>query len=326
MTQNLAAPENLVLVGDIGGTNARFALIDPSGAVVARDTLAVSNHPRFDDALALFLSTHGHPRAPAAACLAVAGPVTGGKADFTNSAWTIDEVDLRGEFGFETPLVVNDFEALSRFALSPLPADVELIKRGQKVEGAPVLTIGPGTGLGQGLSVPSPGGVVPISTEGGHVTLPAVTKEEIELVKVLMDMLGRRPAAEDIIAGSGMVRLHLAMAKRDGRQSSEPSPAEITDSALKGDGPCRATVAQFCAFLGTVASNAALSTGARGGVMLAGGILPKIKPLFLSSPFTERFIGESTMGDYLELMPVDLLVAGDAALRGAAQLLRDRGC
>lgn len=313
----------LVLTGDIGGTNARFALVDADNNVTATETLKVIDYENFDEALKAFLDDAGH--APYAACFAVAGPVTKGRAAFTNSPWEIDQRALLRHFGFEEAIVINDFEALSRYALSPKKEDIIPIKEGNAVMGAPVLTIGPGTGLGQGIAMPHGGGVTPIPTEGGHVVLPAITPTEMALKQIINDAIGRPPSAEDAISGNGLVRLHRAMAIHEGRTIPDATPVEITAAALGGDKHAIATVRQFSAFLGTVAGNAALATGARGGVMLAGGILPKIKPLFLNSTFKDRFVGNSLMSHYLAAIPVYLLVTGDAALRGAANILHDRG-
>lgn len=310
-----------LLVGDIGGTNARFALVDGANQILATQTLKVSAYPTFEGALAAFLE--GADVTPRAACFAVAGPVVGGEARFTNAPWKISAEGLRHDFGFSDAFVVNDFEALSRFALSPQPADLRQIKDGLALPGAPVLTIGPGTGLGQGLVMPHPHGPVPIATEGGHVVLAATNEEEAALIAVVASQLKRPVSAEDLVCGSGLVRLHNCMALRDGRTVPAATPETITDGAKAGDPLYLATLNQFCAFLGTVTANAALVTGARGGVMVAGGILPRVPDVFEQSPFAAHFVGNSAMADYLAAIPVHLLVAGDAALRGAACLLSD---
>lgn len=312
------------LVADVGGTNARFALAKADGRISDAKTLKVADHPTFESALGGYLATLTDR--PQSACFAVAGPVTRGRADFTNSPWTVDGAALAATFGFAQSLVVNDFEALSRFAIAPRPEDMVGIKPGHPVVGAPILVLGPGTGLGQAIAVPQMSGSVSIPTEGGHVTLPAQNEVERRLVTELSRMMGRRVAAEDVISGAGLVRLHRVRMMIAGRDlAADLTPADVTNGAMAGDADLRATIIQFCAFLGSVVGNAALSTGARGGVMLAGGIVPRIVPLLLESDFSQRFVGEGMMREYLEAIPVALVIAGDAALRGAAEILADRG-
>ncbi|WOI52290.1 glucokinase [Parvularcula sp. LCG005] len=324
---NIAMPANgntvpgAVIVGDIGGTNARFGVVDEKGHVRHHKTLKVEDYPDFHIAFRDYLD-HLDDRLTAA-CFAVAGPVSEGQASFTNSPWRINRRELCKMFNMDDVMVVNDFEALSRFALTPLQDDIVSVKAGMPMMGAPVVTIGPGTGLGQGLVVPHRYLPVPVAAEGGHVVLPATNEREHAIVMALNKTLRRTASAEDVLCGSGIVRLHLAMALCDNVVAAETTPAEVTAGALAGDARCRATLDQFCAFLGIVASNAVLATGGRGGVMLAGGILPRFQEILLSSPFVERFIGQSAMTHYLEQVPVFLLTAGDAAMRGAAAILRD---
>ncbi|WP_370334543.1 glucokinase [Parvularcula marina] len=310
----------LVLVADIGGTNARFALMDERGDVVRTETRQVAEYPTFLDALDAFLE-HGGEH-PTRASFAVAGPVTDGHAAFTNSPWTIDRAQLRDRKGFDECLVINDFRALSAYALSPPLGDLLQIKPGQPIADAPVLVIGPGTGLGQSLAVPDVDNIVTVPTEGGHVVLAASTDEEDQLIELMEDELGRAVTGEDVVSGSGLERLHRAMLTAKGQEIGKFSAPDITQGALAGDPMALATVNQFLLFLGTLASNAALSTGARRGVLLAGGILPRVREILVKSGFTERFIGESPMADYLRRIPVHLIIAGDAALRGAYVALR----
>ncbi|WP_051881298.1 glucokinase [Parvularcula oceani] len=311
------------LVADIGGTNARFALSEPDGALHHISKLRVADHPRFEDALRVYLDSV--PQNPTEACLAVAGPSDEGRVAFTNSPWVVEGAALERALGLGRCMIVNDFQALSRFAALTTPQDVVEIKSGEPLEGAPILTIGPGTGLGQGLLVPTPARPLTIPTEGGHVVLPAVGEAEAVIVEGLSDQLGRTATAEDAVSGPGLELLYQVMAGTAGEAALPATAAEITAAALKEDGPARRCVRQFCLFLATVASNSCLGTGARGGVLIAGGIPPRILPLIQDSGFAERFVGTSKMRHYTEDVPVRVLTADSAALRGAAALLTDDG-
>lgn len=317
--------DDLLLVGDIGGTNARFALKTTDGRTIRFATSEVANHPTFEGALEAFLAEGEETPRPHRACIAVAGPVTGGRAAFTNSPWTIDAVRLEQVLAFDQVCVVNDFAALGRFALARRPEDVVCVKPGRAIVGAPVVVLGPGTGLGQAIAVPTGGGCSQtLSTEGGHCILPAVDAEEAEILATIAEDLGRPPTNEDVVSGIGLVRLHAACLRIAGSQAAEnTTPADVTHAALAGEPGAVRTAAQFLRFLGTIASNAALGTGARGGVLLAGGILPRIVALIGESGFSDRFVGESLMGDYLSAIPVDLVNIDDAALRGALAYLQE---
>ena len=309
-----------ILVADIGGTNARFAIMDAGGHTVRAETLKVADYPSFDEALDAFLA--GGTVKPVRAGFAVAGPVTGGRADFTNSPWTIDQQMLKSRRSFSSCLVLNDYRALSTYALSPPQRDLVEIKPGRPLAASPVLVLGPGTGLGQSLGVPDGDRAVTVPTEGGHLLLPAATAEEAELIALMREELNRPVIIEDVLSGSGMERLHRAMVRRRGEGSQEATAADITNGAKAGAPHFRETIDQFILFMATVASDAALSTGARQGVLIAGGIMPRICDIVLESPFTERFVGQSPMTDYLADIPVHLIVAGDAALRGAFMAVR----
>ena len=319
----MSAVENngqTILVADIGGTNARFAIMDPGGHTVRAETLQVADYPSFDEALDAFLA--GGPIRPARAGFAVAGPVTGGRADFTNSPWTIDQQALKSGRGFVSCLVLNDYRALSTYALSPPQDDLVEIKPGRPLAASPVLVLGPGTGLGQSLAVPDGDRAVTVPTEGGHVLLPAATAEEAGLIALMREEVNRPVTVEDVLSGSGMERLCRAIVRRRGEEPQDATAADITNGAKAGVPHFRETIDQFILFLATAASDAALSTGARQGVLIAGGIMPRICDIVLESPFAERFVGDSPMADYLADIPVHLIVAGDAALRGAFMAVR----
>jgi glucokinase len=309
------------LVADIGGTNARFALVDGHGRPRAQRTLAVADHRTFEEALDAYLG--GLDERPEVACFAVAGPASGDRVAFTNSPWVVDGSDTETRYGLRRCLVVNDFQAVSRFAPIAGEADTVVLKDGTPVEGAPVLTIGPGTGLGQGLLVPTRHGPVTIATEGGHVLLAAADEQEAALIAIMARRLGRAVTAEDAVSGPGLVLLFEAVCQVEGLPAEPTMAPRISEAALAGEGPARRTVKAFCRFLATTASNACFATGARGGVVIAGGVLPRLLPLVEGSGFAERFEGTGKMRAYTAAVSVRLLTSGEAALRGAAALLED---
>ena len=312
------------LVADIGGTNARFALIEtPGGAPTQVMWLKNADYPALQAALGDYLArTAGtHPRA---CCLAVAGPVTGDVFRFSNIAWEASQSALAKEFGFSSLRFVNDFEALAMGVSALQPVELLEFGGGTAIPSAPIAIIGPGTGLGVAGLFPEPDGrwrAVP--TEGGHTDFAPITDLEIAILQALRPRFGGRVSAENILSGPGLAALHETLAMLDGGMIVSLSPPEIIDrgTADRPDSTCLTTLRLFCAILGSFAGNVALTTGARGGVVLGGGILPRLRHLLPEGEFRRRFEAKGRMSAYTAAIPTKLILADDTALRGAAACL-----
>ncbi|MFI0484790.1 glucokinase [Actinomadura sp. 9N215] len=311
------------LVADVGGTNARFALVDdPDGIPYRVKSLRTRDHAGLAEAAAAYLARHAPDVRPSAACLAVAGPVAGGTYHLTNAGWpkgTPEEV--RAHLGVPHLDVINDFEALA-LALPRLGED-DLVPVGGRAlpdadAGAPVAVVGPGTGLGVAGLVPTRSGWVPLPGEGGQVDVPAATDREVEVVRLLRAERGAA-TAEHLLSGDGLVRVHRYLAALDGEPAGTLTAEEITER--RGDPLCRETLQLFCALLGSLAGNVALTLGARGGVYLGGGILPRIADVLHDSAFRARFEGKPPVEDYLRGVPTALIVHPGPALAGAVMRL-----
>lgn len=313
-----------VLVADIGGTNARFGLATRDGA---RWTVAEPQTFRAEDFETIRDAADAYIEATSAkvmrACFAIAGPAHGETVTFTNSPWVLEKARVGRELELDAFRVVNDFEALAAGVLHlPDEAFVQ-VKAGAAQVGAPKLVIGPGTGLGQALLVPFGEDWKVVPTEGGHVTFAPRTAEEVEV----MQFIARehpRVSVERILSGRGLVNLHRALCVIAGTPRVSLQANEITEAAKAKSYPIAVkAVDLFCGLLGAVAGDAVLGSGSRGGVVLGGGILPKIQDIFLASAFTDKFLDKGRMKMYLEPVPVDLIVQDGAALLGAAALLGD---
>lgn len=310
------------LVADIGGTNARFALAERNAnAISVKDaqSFRAEDFETIRDAADAYLEAVGVK--PLIACFAVAGPITDASVEFTNSPWVLDIEATKKALGLKRLAVANDFEALANSVRRLHGDDLVLVKAGPGAPDAPKLIIGPGTGLGQALIVPCQERDHIISTEGGHVSFAPRTDEEFEVMKFIARE-HPRVSAERLLSGRGLVNIHRALCAIKEVPRASLQANEITAAAVDGSYPIAAeAVNMFCALLGRVAGDAALSTGARGGIFLGGGILPKIKDIFLKSDFVERFLDKGRMQDYLEDVPVHLIVRDGAALIGAASVL-----
>ncbi|MFD2180595.1 glucokinase [Rhodoplanes azumiensis] len=309
-----------VLLADIGGTNARFALLtDRLGAI---RHLAVADHPSPNDAVATFLRAEAPGVRPTAAVLAVAAPVDGETVRFTNSPWVIEAAELRAGFGMSRVVLINDFEAVA-WALTRLgPDHLRPVGGGTAVPGGPRVVLGPGTGLGVAALVRGPDGAggsadpVVVPTEGGHASLAATTDREAAVVAVLRRRYGH-VSNERAISGPGLEALHAAIAVVDGVVVPARRAAEISRLAGEGACPvCREAVAMFCAMLGSVAGDVALMFRARGGVFVAGGIVPRLGAAFDASEFRARFEAKGRFQAYLAAIPTAVITHPDVAFLG----------
>ncbi len=306
------------LVGDVGGTHARFAWIEaaqgPLARVASYDTGAL---PGLEAALALYLREQGLA-APPSCAIGIASPVTGDTVSMTNSDWSFSVRELRERFAFERLEVLNDFAALA-FAVPTLAADeLRPVGGGAAATGAAVAILGPGTGLGVSGLVPAPGGLVPLVGEGGHVSLAAGNEHEERVIAVLRERYGHA-SAERALSGAGLVALYDAGCAL-ARQAPAPlAPEDVTVRALAGDDAmCREAVELFFALLGSVAGDLALTLGARGGVYVGGGIVPLLGDWIGRSAFRERFEAKGRYRAYLRAIPAWVIDAKESpALRGA---------
>ncbi|NUU23056.1 MAG: glucokinase [Streptomycetaceae bacterium] len=309
------------VVADIGGTNARFGVITrPGGRAERIMVLRAAEFPDLETAVGSYLTAVGVDGQPSAMCAAVAGPVTGDRFRFTNGTWALSISETRRRLGVEELHLINDFEALA-LSLPHLREDDVLVIGDRRPDTAlPMAVLGPGTGLGVAGLVPVPGGGwVPLPGEGGHVLLRPGHGEDAEAIDVLRGERGGLGlvTAEHILSGPGLTRLYRYVASSQGEPAEALSPADISSRALAGtDHLCTATIEAFCRLLGTFAGGVALTMGARGGVFLAGGVLPRIAELLVKSEFREGFETNPTMAAYLHRISTVLVTAPYPALLG----------
>ena len=278
------------VVADIGGTHARFARLNPQGGLGPVTKLSTKAFTGIADALDAFLLIDGGPR-PARLSLAVAGPVLGDDVALTNAPWRFSIRDLEARLKLAELKVANDYEALA-LALPHLAAADKVrigTYRGDGQTGAPLAVLGPGTGLGMAGLVPVGAGWHPVTSECGYIGLAPQTDRELSAFRILRDQYGR-VSAERVLSGPGLVDLHLALAVLDNRRPAEETPEAIIRAAkADGRGAAAETVRMFCDLLGGLAGDVALLLLARGGIYLAGGILPRIVDMLQGSRFRERF-------------------------------------
>jgi glucokinase len=306
------------LIADIGGTNARFSLLYPGIPEPQRTlVLACDDFPGLAEAATAYLERTAPATHPDQGAFAVASPVLGDRVELTNRDWTFSKAELRERLRLDRLEVVNDFIAV---ALSvPLLDDAHKVAVGGGVAafGAPIAVVGPGTGLGVAALLATEGGWHPIPTEGGHSTMPAADEDQARVIDWLRARHGH-VSAERVLSGPGMVNIHAALSALSGAPAQPLSPHELTSQAQAGDPLAARALAMFFAMLGSLAGNLALTLGARGGLLIAGGIVPHLLQPLQASQFRHRFEDKGRFRPYLEAIPVHVITHPYPAFVGLA--------
>ncbi len=305
----------------MGGTHARFAIVDtgaPAPWRIRQRGDLLQHFPTFTAALTGYLDHVGITSIPRVAVIAVAGPVTGGSARFTNRGWEISEQELR-RFGFKEAVLINDFAALA-FAVEVL-AKEDLRTIGPELKGlerGTITILGAGTGFGVSCLARYADRVVPMATEGGHMGFAPSDDEELAVLGVLSKQFGR-VSIERVLSGPGLESLYRALETIRGREAAVLTAAQIVAKAESHDPAGVAALTMFCSIYGAVAGDFALAHGARGGVYIAGGVAQKVEKVLTQSPFRSRFESKGRLSPFVAEIPTRLIVNADAALFGAAR-------
>lgn len=311
-----------LVAADVGGTHVRVGLINAGfGARPALDLLSYrqyrcADYPSLSAILADFRS-----QAPAARECAIASAgyaMDDGTVISANLPWALSTTRIRDDLGFESVHLVNDFEAVAH-ATAHIDANqvVQLSGPAEAVNG-PRLIVGPGTGLGAAVCIPDGQRTVVLATEAGQASLPATTELEMAVLQQLQR--GRSHVCiEQALSGPGLLNLYNALCAVRGQAPVHTTPDAISAAALGHDDPTATETLQlFCGILGSIIGDMALLYGIKGGIYLAGGILPKISQFLLHSTFVERFLNKGPMTKALQDIPVRLVEHGQLGVIGAA--------
>ncbi|WP_333843118.1 glucokinase [Limnohabitans sp.] len=319
------APAYPRMLGDIGGTNARFGWQAASDAPITHvQVLPCAEHESLLLAAQTYLTTQRLSTPPCAA-FGIANPVTGDLVSMTNHHWKFSVNALRQGLGVSRFLLLNDFTALALSITLLSDEQKRQVGSGTAAPDAAIGLIGPGTGLG--VSGLFPVGYqnkwIPIAGEGGHVSLAATTELEFAAIQQLQKRYGH-VSAERVISGAGLVDLYHALCDlKDGQGREITTPAEVIERADEvATSTAHQALDMFCGFLGSVAGDLALTLGARGGIYIGGGIVPRLSERFDASPFRERFEAKGRFQKYLQEVPTWVIHSPvSPALQGASQAL-----
>ena len=304
-----------LVVADIGGTNARFGLVDREGSVVETEVLPCSQFSGLADAFDAYLGLRN--RIVSRLALAVACPADVEQISFTNNHWSFPRCSVASDLGLDQVLLVNDFAAQSlAVAFSGADSYRYLQCPETDIETKPTLVIGPGTGLGVGTLVrDQEGHSVILEGEGGHVTVSPRTLSE-EIVVSELERQFSHVSAERLVSGPGLLNIYTALCSTRGVRPAATDPAGVVDLAGR-DTVAQESLDLFARFFGTVASNACLTIGA-GRVVIAGGVVPRLGEKFNEVAFLDSFRDKGRVSDILSCTCVKLQLNPEAALVGLA--------
>jgi glucokinase len=311
-----------LLLGDIGGTHARFALVSGDNAPITKVmVLSTGQFPDLSTAVTAYLNQIGNPEV-STACIAIANPIVGDVVEMTNNQWRFSIENTRQTLQLENLLMLNDWEAMAMAAPALGTNDLEQIGKGSPVANAPKALIGPGTGLGVSSLVRSRrGDWVPIAGEGGHVSVSPTCEREADILRTLWRKFPH-VSAERVISGMGLENLYQAICTLNGTVAEPLDAAQVSQRGMAAsDAACEEALERLCRLLGNTAGNLALTLGARGGVYIGGGIIGRLGEYFAQSGFRAAFEEKGRFEKYLMDIPTYVIRAEQPALIGCAMAL-----
>jgi glucokinase len=320
-----AAP---TLLADLGGTNVRFAVVDPSTDKPLHEESVrryrVADFDSLVSAARQYLTDTGLK--VRRAVIAAAGRINDGETvKVTNNPWAISAKNMAAELGLEWVHLVNDFAAQSMAVMLLQPADLTAVGPLPP----PILSdhadqtfvvVGPGTGLGVGGLLLREGNCSVLQTEGGHAGFAAHSAEDIEILKVLNLRYGR-VSNERLISGAGLVNIYTAVSEIAGKPYDNLQPEDVTRRAEHDNDPMSIQALEtFCGIFGSVAGDLVLTLGAWDGVYLTGGLTPVLMPWMQRGHFRERFEAKGRFRDTMQQVPTQAIMNPEPGLMGAAAL------
>lgn len=317
-------PDGLRLLADVGASNVRFALERSPDEHSASDVLPCIAHGSLEDAVRVFLARQGNPVVHHAA-FSLPNPIAGDHVQLTNHPWSFSVEGMRRALGLKTLLAINDYSALAMGLTRLEPSERVPVGGGEPVPGGVQGVIGPGSGLGVSALIPVQDRYVTLPSEGGHASYAPQDAQEALVVAAAQTRYGHA-SGERLISASGLELIYETLAARTGGSVPPMLGAPDVSARAMAESPCpvaREALSMFCAMLGTVAGNLALTLGSTGGIYIGGGIVPKILPFFLQSDFRARFERKGRFARWLQAIPTWVVVAPRAALRGASAFLED---
>lgn len=312
----------VALVGDVGGTNARLSLVNLADGTLSNTKIYSSvDNDSLEKVIVKFREETGAQFN--SACIAIATMLNGDHVKMTNNPWEFSISQMQKNLGLKDLVFINDFTAMSMSVTAIKTSEMTQIGGVAIEPTAPKAIYGAGTGLGVGYLVNVAGKWIPVPTEGGHVDMPAQTDREDEILKVLRKKFDH-VSGERLLSGQGLVNMYQAIAELNGHEVKDVVPADVTGGAFAATlcPDCKETVDIFCKLMGAFGGNLFLNILAKGGVYIAGGIVPRFVDYFKDSQFRNAFESKGRFNKALGQVPVYVISQSDAGLLGAGAYIR----
>ncbi len=324
-----------VLAADVGGTNARLAIVEVNGgnARIERYQQFASQHAAGLASIAQRFIAESGERSLTRACFGVACRVIEGVCRAANLPWTIDERELATAIGVPRTSIINDFDAIGHGLSLLAPDDVATIQRGEPTANGTVALIGAGTGLGEAFLVWDGTRYRVQPSEGGHVNFAA--RDELEWgLHCATRAEFEHVSYERVVSGPGLIRIYQYLVSARGAVESEvtrdemgredPAAVIVRYGLSNTDPVCAQAVDLFTSLLGAQAGNLALTVLAVGGVYVAGGIAPRMVHKLRTGPFLTSFCDKGRLSTFVARVPVHLITNPNVGLLGAAAVAAGR--
>ncbi|MGN1280903.1 MAG: glucokinase [Succinivibrio sp.] len=314
--------QGLALVGDVGGTNARLSLVNLADGTLSNTKVYSSvENESLEKVIVKFREETGAQFD--SACIAIATLLDGDYIKMTNNNWEFSISQMKANLGLKTLDFINDFTAMSMSTTAISRDEMTKIGGNEIDEDAPKAIYGAGTGLGVGYLIKVNNKWVALSSEGGHVDMAATNKRQDEILQVLRTKFDH-VSGERLLSGQGLVNVYKAIAVLNGHEVKDVEPCDVTAGAFAADPcpDCKETLDVFCSLMGSFGGNLAINLLTKGGVYIAGGIVPRFIDYFKNSDFREQFNAKGRFKDALEQIPVYVISNGDAGLLGAGAYVR----
>lgn len=312
-----------MIVSDIGGTNGRFAVAEFIGGndipeISDTQVLPCSAYSAFSEMFAAYVKRFGDD-IPKTAHFAVAGEMTPEYGNLWHYNWDISAAEIEKEFNLSRVTLLNDYEALVQAVPYFSDKDLNSITENEKgIHNAPFTVFGVGSGLGGSIGIPSKSGLKVVATEIGHISFAPKSELEVELLNSTNKTV-EHVSIEILLSGDGIKRVHDFILNKFGGTSDSMTASDITSAARQGNiDSCVKAMDLFFDILASTTGDIAVSQGAKGGIYIGGGIIPKIYSLINKDRFFERYTDKGPMRGYVEKIPVHVITSDMPALLGAA--------
>ena len=320
-----------ILAADVGGTKTNIAqFVSQNGKMVLKleETYTTNHHNSLTEIILDFIKKNNFEK-PDRISIGAAGPVVNGTCHTTNIKFKIDVTELSRDLQIDKVYLINDLEATA-FGMTEVDDEfIMTMRNGNPSIGGHIAILAPGTGLGEACLFWDGKYLRPMPSEGGHSEFAPRTDVEFELVKFLQKTYGEIIVWERLVSGPAIYKIYEFLRDVKGYEEqawltqklaeAKDKSAVISETAMSGlCTTCVLAMEMLVDFMARRANNMVLNYKATGGLILAGGIPPRIYNFINKDKIEESFLKCDEMEPLLAGIPIYLNLNSKTALYGAA--------